>query len=184
MHKAGDMTVMKLMSFLRSDFRPLGAALVAVCGVACLAAVFPPCGAAAEPELRFRAQRLVLDNNEGCAVADINRDGHPDVVAGRSWYEGPDFRQHPLRAMKAFGKDYLENNGDHVMDVDGDGWIDVVAGSFMPREIYWYRNPGKEGLKQNQLWSRHLLATAGTNNEITFLRDLDGDQKPEGVVDS
>lgn len=134
--------------------------------------------------LQFRTQRLVLDNNEGCAVTDINRDGHPDVVAGRSWYEGPEFRQHPLREMEAFGKDYLENNGDHVLDVDGDGWVDVVSGSFIPREIYWYRNPGSEGLKQNRLWSRHLLAKAGTNNEITFLYDLDGDQKPEWVVDS
>ncbi len=134
--------------------------------------------------LQFRTQRLVLDNNEGCAVADVNRDGQPDVIAGRSWYEGPEFRQHPLREVKAFGKDYLENNGDHVLDIDGDGWIDVVSGSFMPREIYWYRNPGSEGLKQNRIWSRHLLAKAGTNNEITFLRDLDGDQKPEWVVDS
>ena len=133
------------MVFLRSDFCPLVYALLVAYVVVCLGASCPTDGMAAEPELHFRAQRLVLDNNEGCAVADINRDGHPDGVAGMSWYEGPDFRQHPLREMKAFGKDYLENNGDHVMDVDGDGWIDVVAGSFMPREIYWYRNPGAEG---------------------------------------
>ena len=80
MRKAGDMTIMKLVSFLRSDFRPLGTALIAVCGVAGLAAVFPLCGAAAEAGLRFRTQRLVLDNNEGCAVADINRDGLDDFI--------------------------------------------------------------------------------------------------------
>jgi len=70
------MTVMKLVSFLRSDFYPLVAALVAFCGVACLTTVFPSCSAAAE--LGFRAQRLVLDNNEGCAVADINQVGMRD----------------------------------------------------------------------------------------------------------
>jgi len=139
---------------------------------------------ATDTGLHFRVQRLVLDNNEGCAVADVNRDGHVDVIAGRSWYEGPEFRQHPLREMEAFGKDYLENNGDHAIDVDADGWVDVVAGSFMPQEVYWYRNPGAEGLKQNRLWDRQLLARGGTNNEITFLHDLDGDQKPEWVVDS
>jgi len=134
--------------------------------------------------LQFRAQRLVLDNNEGCAVADVNNDGHMDVVAGRHWYEGPEFRQHPLREIASFGKDYLENNGDHVRDVNGDGWIDVVSSSFMPKQIYWYQNPGLEGLQKNQLWKQHLLAEGASNNEITFMQDLDEDGNAELVVDS
>ncbi|MDP7267700.1 MAG: VCBS repeat-containing protein [Pirellulales bacterium] len=134
--------------------------------------------------LQFRTQRLVLDNNEGCAVADVNNDGQMDVVAGRHWYEGPEFRQHPLREIASFGKDYLENNGDHVRDMNGDGWIDVVSSSFIPKQIYWYQNPGLEGLQKNQLWKKHLLAEGGTNNEITFLQDLDADGNAELVVDS
>jgi hypothetical protein len=135
-------------------------------------------------DLQFRVLRLVLDNNEGCAVADINQDGQLDVVAGRHWYQGPEFMQHPLREIAPFGKDYLENNGDHVLDVDGDGWVDVVTSSFMPKEIYWYQNPGPEGLRREKLWKKHLLATGASSNEITFLEDLDDDGAAELVVNS
>src|SRR5262249_2975323 len=31
--------------------------------------------------------------SEGVAIADINRDGHIDVISGPYWYEGPDFRK-------------------------------------------------------------------------------------------
>jgi len=132
----------------------------------------------------FDVRQLVVDNNEGCAIADVNNDEQPDIIAGRYWYEGPDFEQHPLREIAPFGEDYIENNGDHAMDVDGDGWVDVVTSSFIPREIYWFRNPGREGLRQENLWERHPLAEGATNNEITFLHDLNGDGTPEFVVDS
>ncbi|MFM8337858.1 MAG: hypothetical protein ACKODK_20055, partial [Opitutaceae bacterium] len=46
----------------------------------------------AAPALRIRVQQLHVDNNEGCAVADFNRDGKPDISAGEFWYEGPDFK--------------------------------------------------------------------------------------------
>ena len=49
--------------------------------------------------LRFRVQQLHLDNNEGCAVADFDRDGHLDISAGEFWYAGPDFKvKRPLRS--------------------------------------------------------------------------------------
>ena len=30
--------------------------------------------------------------SEGAAVADVNRDGHLDIISGPYWYEGPDFK--------------------------------------------------------------------------------------------
>jgi hypothetical protein len=129
-------------------------------------------------ELKFRVQQLHQDNNEGCAIGDINKDGKLDVVAGEFWYAAPDFDQHPLRKLAPFGKDYLQDNGDHLYDVNRDGWLDVVAGGFTITEVHWYENPGKQGM--DGLWKKHLLVDTKTEqNEMTYLHDLDGNGTPE-----
>jgi hypothetical protein len=135
-------------------------------------------------DLHWRKVQLFHDPNEACAVADFNKDGRPDISAGRNLFLAPDFTPRPLREVPEFGEDYLENNGEHAVDVDGDGWIDLVAGSFMGREIYWYKNPGAKGLEYGKLWQKHLLQVAAQENEITFLRNFIGHDRPEFIVDS
>lgn len=132
----------------------------------------------------FEKRLLCIDSNEGCAIVDVDRDKKPDLVAGRNWYKGPEFVARPLRAIDEMPPDYAHANGDHVHDVDGDGWPDVVSGSFIRPEVHWYRNPGKRALAQGRLWEARLLLKAGRENEIAFLRDLDRDGKPEWIVDS
>ncbi len=137
-----------------------------------------------QPRLRFKVQQLHLDNNEGCAVGDINKDGVPDITAGAFWYEGPDMIQHPLRRLLPFGADYMENNGEHLVDVNGDGWLDVVSGSFMLPQLSWYENPGADD-DQSGWWKVHeLVNTEHVQNENTRMHDLDGDGIGEVVVDS
>jgi len=138
-------------------------------------------GLAATPAaVTFRAQLLHKDNNEGCAVGDVNNDGKLDVVAGEFWYAAPDFQQRPLRKLAPFGKDYLQNNGDHLHDLNMDGWLDVVAGGFTVTEVHWYENPGAQGLKTDALWKPRLLVDTKTDqNEITYLHDIDGNGQPE-----
>lgn len=133
---------------------------------------------------QFEARLLAIDSNEACAIADFNNDGVLDLSAGRNWYAGPDFVARPLRAIAEFGKDYSENNGEHAVDVNGDGWIDLISGSFFPAEVHWYENPGQQGLERGKLWKQHLLATTAGKNEITVMRDLDGDGTPEYIANS
>ena len=163
--------------------------LPALLGVILIAGAFQtgshtPHSDADEAPLRFRKQQLYLDANEGVAVADVDQDGQLDVIAGRNWFAGPDFVPRPLRQVEDWNG-YVQSNGDHVYDVNGDGWVDVVAGSFVPTEVYWYENPGRDGLSKGQLWTPHLLAdTDAGENEITFLHDLDGDGTPEWIPNS
>ena len=132
----------------------------------------------------FKVQQLHVDNNEGCAVGDINKDGVPDITAGEFWYEGPDFKQHPLRKVLPFGADYMENNGEHLVDVNADGWLDVVSGAFMLSKLSWFENPGASG-EWDQRWKVHVLVdTEHLQNENTRLRDLDGDGVGEIIIDS
>ncbi|MDO8542270.1 MAG: VCBS repeat-containing protein [Opitutaceae bacterium] len=142
--------------------------------------------AAAAVGVKFRVQQLHLDNNEGCDVADFNRDGKLDISAGEFWYPGPSFKdKKPLRKLEPFGKDYMTNCGEHAYDVNGDGWPDIVSGAFMDSNICWYENPRADGLKSGALWPRHVLIdTKLAQNEWTTMRDLNGDGRPEYIVNS
>ena len=135
--------------------------------------------------LRFDIKLLAVDTNEGCDVGDVNKDGVLDVVAGRFWFAGPDYVPRPLRALAEFGKDYSASNGDFLHDVDGDGWLDVLSIAFVENKLFWYRNPGKQGLEFGKLWRPHLLVdTKQRANEAAWLRDMDGDGEPEFIVNS
>jgi VCBS repeat protein len=136
------------------------------------------------PAVKFSAKLLLVSPNEGCAVGDVNNDGNLDVVAGTNWFAGPDFVGRPLRDISEFQDDYLCNNGDCLHDVDGDGWLDVISGHWLAPEIYWFKNPGKVGLKKGLKWKQTLLKSTRGQNEVNELRDLDGDGVPEWFVNS
>src|SRR5687768_5035728 len=76
--------------------------------------------------VKFAKRKLLVSPYESCAVADINRDGHPDIVYGAYWFEGPDFLPHALRPNHT-AAEYMRANSDHVYDVDKDGWLNVIA---------------------------------------------------------
>lgn len=134
--------------------------------------------------LKWSIKVLAIDSNEGIDVADFNRDGTLDVVAGRNWYAGPDYIPRPVRTIEDWSG-YVLSNGDFAYDVDGDGWTDVIAGAFNLPEVYWYQNPGEPALSEGKMWTKHLLAdTGGSENEGQLMYDLDGDGIPEWVVNS
>lgn len=144
---------------------------------------FAATGFAGEP-VSFEVTRLMVDANEGIAAADVNGDGKLDIVAGRNWYQNPNWTPRPLRAIDDWNG-YIQSNGDQTFDINKDGRPDVVAGSFQPREVYWYDNPGKDGLRLGKIWKKHLLLTTPQkSNEGILFEDLDGDGTPEWVANS
>jgi hypothetical protein len=152
-------------------------------GAFALAAIGAAAVAGEPPGLKFSKRCLMVNLNEGCAVADVNRDGRTDVIAGTHWYAAPDFIPRPLREIpETGGGEYAASNGDHAYDVNGDGWVDVISIGFFEPELCWFENPGELGLKRTKLWKRHVLQTTRGQNEAIDLRDLDGDGVPEIVV--
>lgn len=134
--------------------------------------------------IQWKIKCLAIDRNEGIDVADFDKDGLVDIVAGRNWYAAPDFVARPVRDV-ADWNGYVESNGDYAMDVDGDGWTDVIAGSFLPTEVHWFKNPGKNALMKGQQWPKNLLVdTKQSQNEGQLLYDINKDGKPEWIVNS
>lgn len=141
-------------------------------------------GGQPDGSLKWIIKPLCIDANEGVDIGDVDGDQKPDVVAGRNWYASPDFVARPLRSI-ADWNGYVESNGDYLVDVNRDGKLDVIAGSFIPTKVFWYENPGPEGYRLGQQWKEHLLVdTAFSQNEGQLLEDIDGDKRPEWIVNS
>jgi hypothetical protein len=137
-----------------------------------------------DPAVSFDFRLLTLDANEGIAAGDVDGDGKTDLVAGRNWFRAGDWAPRPLRSIEDWNG-YVESNGDYLFDVNGDGRLDVIAGSFLPTEVHWYENPGDEDLRLGKLWPQHLLVDTGnTCNEGQLMQDVDGDGRPEWIVNS
>ncbi len=136
-------------------------------------------------ELTFSPQLLCIDNNEACAIGDINRDGLPDVVAGRLWYAAPDFVPRPVRPLALHPPEYAQNNGEFLLDINGDGWLDIVTSGWGETKILWFENPGEDHLNKGIEWKEHDLVDSGiSRSEIGLFEDLDQDGMPEYILNS
>jgi hypothetical protein len=120
---------------------------------------------------------------DGVNAADLDRDGHPDVVAGPFWYAGPDFKVR--RAFHEPVPQALETNPTDSMfsfihDFNGDGWPDIlVLGRVLFHQAFWYENPGAKQVGDPAArWAKHFVCERVFGESPQFL-DLDGDGKPE-----
>jgi hypothetical protein len=111
--------------------------------------------------------------SEGVAVADVNKDGKPDVLIGDSWYEGPSWAKHDIRKPGDYGdglRSYSNCMTCWADDVNGDGWVDEIVIGFPGSAALWYENPkGASGY-----WPRHEVWSSACN-ETPLYTDLFGD---------
>jgi hypothetical protein len=127
--------------------------------------------------VRFRKILLTRDFvSEGVAVGDVNRDGKMDVMAGSFWFESPHWTRHEITTPRIFFPDTAFSNSflDFSMDVNQDGWIDLIRVGFPGEEVVWYENPkNSKGYWKEHMIYRHI------GNESPALVDVDGDGRPD-----
>lgn len=129
----------------------------------------------AQPEGSFRKTKLTGDFiSEGVAVADLNRDGKTDIVAGYYWFEAPAWTRRELAPSRVFDprKEYSNSFLNLGMDVNLDGWEDVVIIDFPGKAAFWFENPQNKAGE----WPKHYIAdSVGVSNESPGFVDMDGD---------
>jgi HEAT repeat protein len=106
---------------------------------------------------------------EAAGILDVNRDGKPDIFCGGFWYEAPDWKPHFVCEIKEEG-DYYYDFANLPMDVDGDGWTDIVNAAWHNKMVFWERNPGPSG----GAWELFAIDTPG-NIETALAVDINGD---------
>src|SRR6266851_3764577 len=149
---------------------------LAVASSLALAGGVLPLAAPRPPDVPFAIHLIDPGASETAAVADINRDGRLDIVSGENWYEAPSWTKHTFRELN-FTQQYIDNFSDLAIDVDGDGYPDIVSVSWFAKKIAWWKNPGKTG----GLWKEAEI-NAGFNIEFALLADLDNDGKAQEIL--
>jgi hypothetical protein len=138
------------------------------------------------PDIPFRIHPIDTGASETAAIADVNRDKRLDIVSGENWYEAPAlslanaprWTKHRFREV-GFSNNYVDNFSDLIVDVDADGYPDVISVSWFARKIAWWRNPGNAA--GAGAWKETVINT-GFNVEFAILADVDNDGTAHEIV--
>ncbi len=142
-----------------------------------------------EPQNNLRSISTAADGALSVAVADLDRDGRPDVLSASfldnkvAWYRnlgGGNFGGQQLISTMPKGPRSV-----YTADMDSDGRPDVLSASSWDNTIAWYRNEGAGSFGEQQIVS-NIVAGALSVRASDMDRDGDPDilsvSSPDGKI--
>ena len=108
-------------------------------------------------------------------VADLNGDGHPDVVSAVgdadtvAWHWNLSGTLFSAPKVISTTADWVQ--AVHTADVDGDGDVDVLSASRSDNKIAWYENDGVSP----PTFAEHVVSTAALGARSVWVADVNGD---------
>ena len=137
---------------------------------------------------------LEVSRNRGSYIraflADFDGDGYPEIVAANKGEQSPDLKSAPLKNISLYlpssnplnsagwreqvlGQVRVPINSEPV-DLDGDGDLDIVAGSRAERRVLWFENQGNLKFKERKILlsgAPETLAITGFNMDYADLNE-------------
>ncbi|WP_341216319.1 T9SS type A sorting domain-containing protein [uncultured Wocania sp.] len=128
---------------------------------------------------KFSDQKIITENQianpQEIFIADLDGDGDLDVLSSSfnlhkiAWYENLDGKGN-FGAEQIISSYMRSVKTVHAADIDGDGDIDVISGSWSNGNIYWFENLDGKGDFNNG-----ILVPLNAGIASVYATDIDGD---------
>ncbi|MHC4443914.1 MAG: FG-GAP repeat domain-containing protein [Planctomycetota bacterium] len=130
------------------------------------------CTQSKSAKLDFKIHTINAESKfEVAAAFDVDNDGKIDIFSGNTWYQAPDWKKHFVRKIQ-MKRNYYFDFCNAPLDVDGDGFTDVITTAWHNKTIAWIKNPGKTAGP-----FQYIVIDKPGNMEPCILIDINGDKQ-------